>query len=81
MQLQLINGEFNAKETLDLLTQMVHIKIRYHEGNVLINSSEEDIKSRESKIKALQKELDELRKNIQANNKQYKIEGIINIVE
>jgi len=61
MNIQLIKGEFNSKNTLDIVTQMVHVKIKYHEGKIAKNGNEEDIKYRESKIKHLQKELFELR--------------------
>jgi hypothetical protein len=79
MNIQLILGEFNAQDTLDLLTQMIHIKIKYHENKILNNSSEEDIKSRESKIIRLQKELFELREIIKSKNKNFKIDGTIKI--
>ena len=79
MNIQLIQGEFNPKDALELLTQMIHIKIKYHENKIVNNSTEEDIKSRESKIKQLQKELYELRENINSKNKSYKIEGTIKI--
>jgi peptidoglycan hydrolase CwlO-like protein len=79
MDIQLIQGEFNPKDALELLTQMIHIKIKYHENKIVNNSTEEDIKSRESKIKKLQKELYELRENINSKNKSYLIEGTIKI--
>lgn len=79
MNIQLIQGEFNPKDALELLTQMIHIKIKYHENKIVNNSTEEDIKSRESKIKQLQKELYELRENINSKNKSYKIDGTIKI--
>jgi hypothetical protein len=79
MNIQLILGEFNAQDSLDLLTQMIHIKIKYHENKILSNSSEEDIKSRESKIIRLQKELFELREIIKSKNKNFKIDGTIKI--
>jgi hypothetical protein len=79
MIIQLIEGNFNSKDALELLTQMINVKIRYHESKVGINSSEEDIKSREAKIKKLQNELFELRSTIDSSNKNLIIEGIIKI--
>jgi hypothetical protein len=61
MNIQLIEGQFNKKEALDLITQMIHVKIKYHENKINNNSSEEDVKYRETKIKNLQKELFELK--------------------
>lgn len=79
MNIQLIQGEFNAKDALELITQMIHVKIKYHENKITQVSSEEEIKSRESKIKRLQKELFELRANIKGKNEKLKLEAIINI--
>lgn len=79
MNIQLIQGEFSAQDTLDLLTQMIHVKIKYHEKKIAANTSEEDIKARESKIKRLQKELFEFKNCIHANVKSLKIDGLITI--
>lgn len=79
MKLQLMQGKFSSRDALELITNMVHIKIKYHENKIANNTSEEDIKSRESKIKQLQKQLFELRETIVSNNGNLTIEGIINI--
>ena len=54
MNIQLIEGQFNKKEALELITQMIHIKIKFHENKINNNSNEEDVKYRETKIKNLQ---------------------------
>ena len=79
MNIQLIQGEFNSIDTLDLLTQMIHVKIRYHENKIATNINEEDIKARESKIKRLQKELFELRASLNSGNKRCKVDGPVTI--
>jgi len=79
MIIQLIEGKFNSKDALELLSQMINVKIRYHESKISINSSEEDIKSRESKIIKLQNELFELRSKIDSSSKSLTIEGTIKI--
>lgn len=79
MKLQLMQGKFSSRDALELITNMVQIKIKYHENKIANNTSEEDIKSRESKIKQLQKQLFELRETIITNNGNLTIEGIINI--
>jgi hypothetical protein len=61
MEIQLIHGEFSSNEALELLTQMIHVKIKYHESKIMIDSTEEDMKYRESKIKNLQNQLFELK--------------------
>jgi len=64
MNLQLINGSFSKQEALELITQMVHVKIKFQENKIQHSSNEEDIKMRESKIKQLQKDLYEIKKEI-----------------
>ncbi len=67
MNIQLIQGQFNKTDALDLITQMVHIKIKYNENKIKQTENEEDIKMRESRIKQLQKDLYELRKHLESN--------------
>lgn len=73
MTIQLIKGEFSPIEALELITQMVAVKIKYHENKINITDNEEDSKSREAKIKYLQNELLELR------NKRITTKGAITI--
>ena len=70
MKVQLIDGQFTSQEALDILTQMIHVKIKFHEGKINNTTTEEDIKWREQKIKNLQKSLYEVRQEIekQTNN-------------
>lgn len=79
MNIQLIQGEFSSIEAFELLTQMIHIKIKYHENKIAKNSNEEDIKYRESKIKRLQKELFELKNNYLKNGENMKLDAIIKV--
>lgn len=79
MNIQLIQGEFSSNDALELITQMVHIKIKYHENKINSHTNEEDIKTREAKIKRLQKELFELRKTINSKTNSVKVEAIIKI--
>ena len=61
MNIQLIQGSFSARDALEIITQMIHIKIKVHEGKISHSSNEEDIKVRETKIKRLQKDLYDIR--------------------
>ena len=79
MNIQLIQGQFNAKDAIDIITQMIHIKVKYHENKINISSNEEDIKFRESKIKRLQKELFEFRNSIDKKIENVKLDAIIQI--
>jgi len=79
MNFQLIKGHFNANEALELVTQMVHVKIKFQENKIQQASSEEDIKMREGRIKQLQKDLYEMKKEIEKNPKIIEIHSEIAI--
>ncbi|MCY7421407.1 MAG: hypothetical protein LH478_06640 [Chitinophagaceae bacterium] len=79
MTIQLIQGQFNATDALALITQMIQIKIKFHENKINGESNEDDIKSRESKIKRLQKNLHEIRQEIAATGKLVTIHSTIEI--
>lgn len=55
MVIPLITGQFTNADAMSLLTQMIDIKIKYHENKIDNDSTEEDIKSREAKIIQLQR--------------------------
>jgi len=81
MNIQLMEGAFNANEAIELIAQMIHIKIKYNENQINSQSNEEDIKTREAKIKRLQQELSDLRKTLHTKNNHLKIEAVIIIEE
>lgn len=64
MNIQLIEGQFNASEALDIITQMIQVKVKYHEHKITQSANEEDIKFREAKIKRLQNELHDFRTHL-----------------
>ena len=81
MKIQLIQGNFSAKDAIDIITQMIHIKIKFHESKISSNSNEEDIKMREKKIKQLQKDLFEARKHIEQKGRAIDIKAEIEILK
>jgi hypothetical protein len=81
MNLQLISGQFPQQDALDIITQMVNVKIRYHEKKISGNSNEEDVKSREAKIKRLQKELYEIRKKMLLTSGNLSMDASVNLAE
>ena len=68
ISIQIIQGTFNSKEVVEIITEMIHIKIKYHENKISKSSNEEDMKYRETKIKNLQKELYKLRNDLDSKN-------------
>ena len=65
MKIQLIEGHFSAKDAIEIITQMIHVKIKFHENKIDNSNNEEDGKMREKKIHQLQKNLFEVRKAIE----------------
>ena len=51
MEIQLIQGEFNSTDAIELLAQMIHIKIKYHEKKINSQIKEEDNLTIETRIK------------------------------
>lgn len=79
MKVNLFEGVYSAQESKELLTQMIHVKIKFNEQKIAENSNEEDIKMREQRIKLLQKELYEARQFIDQQNRSISITGEISI--
>lgn len=79
MTIQLLEGEFNTAEGLDLISQLINIKIKYQESKINNSANEEDIKQRESKIKRLQKDLEDIRKYVVSNSNKLNIQSVINL--
>jgi len=65
MTIQLIKGHFNSKDAIDIITKMIFVKIKFHEGKINAQSNEEDIKVHEKRIIELQHGLYEVRKQIE----------------
>ena len=72
-----MQGQFKPNEAVDLISQMIDIKIRYQESKITASCSEEDIKNRESKIIRLQKELYDAKNSILSKNEELKIDATI----
>lgn len=79
MKIQLIEGNFNSKDAIEILTNMIHVKIKYHENKINEIYNEEDINMRETRIKKLQKDLVEIRKHIEKNNGKITIQSSISL--
>lgn len=57
MKMEIIKGQYSLADAKELLSEMVHVKIRFHERKIAHSSNEEDIKCRENRIKELQRDL------------------------
>ncbi|HVM86819.1 MAG TPA: hypothetical protein VMT76_01435 [Puia sp.] len=65
MNISIINGTFEPKDALDILSQFISVKIKFHEQKIHRSLNEEDIKMREKRIIELQDSLFQIRKLIQ----------------
>lgn len=79
MNIQLIQGQFGGKEAIELITQMIHAKVKFHENIIGNNDNEEDIKMRENRIKQLQKNLFDARQYIEKKGDNISINASIEI--
>jgi hypothetical protein len=72
MEINLINGMFDGKDAVDLISEMVKVKIFFLENKINATSSEEEIKMREKRIKQLQNDLKILKEEIATNSSKAK---------
>jgi hypothetical protein len=79
MELQIINGTFSSTESIEILSQLFQVKIKFHEDKIRTSQNEEDVKMRERKIIALQKGLADSREYILKNANNITINSTINL--
>jgi hypothetical protein len=75
MNIKLIQGQFSAQDAIDIITQMINVKIKFHENKINNAFAEEDIKMREKRIKQLQQQLQESRNYIEKKGENITIES------
>ncbi|MBS1598352.1 MAG: hypothetical protein JST75_09000 [Bacteroidetes bacterium] len=81
MNINLIKGSFTAGEATELITQLIQVKIKFHENKISKTHNEEDIKMREKRIKQLQEDLYNARKHIGKRQNTIAIESEIFLSE
>ena len=77
MNIQLMQGQFNTQDAVDIITQLINVKIKFHENKIEANDGEEATKMREKRIKDLQQDLHKAREYILANGKSISIESVV----
>ncbi len=77
--MQLIKGKFKSYDALTIITQLVEVKIKFHEEKIGVSENEEDIKMRETRIKELQRYLKQTRDHLIDNPGEVSMEGLIHI--
>ena len=61
MKISLLKGSFTPKEMEKLITELIQVKIKFHEEKIQISDAEETMKMRGNRIIKLQNDLKELR--------------------
>lgn len=81
MKIDLIKGTFSAQEAADLISQLIQVKIKFHEDKIDGTQHEEDIKMRENRIKLLQNNLAEVKQYIKENGEPIALSSTIQLNE
>ena len=61
MKISLLKGSFSPKEIEKIVTELIQVKIKFHEEKIQSSDEEETMKMRENRIIKLQNDLKELR--------------------
>jgi hypothetical protein len=78
-KIDLLRGSYSKRDALDLLTQLIHVKIRFHESRISADMLEEDLKMRENRIHELQRDLYEAGKLMERLEEPVSLEATIQI--
>ncbi len=79
MDIQLIQGQFSAQDAVDIITQMIQVKIKFHENKIINSHGEEATKMREKRIKDLQQDLNMVRNFIENQGENITLQSEITI--
>ena len=66
MFVQLIQDQLNTKESIDVVTEIIHMNIRFHEKKIAESDDIKVIKAHQEQVKHLQKYLFEVRKFVES---------------
>lgn len=79
--MQILQGSFEINDAIILMTDLVQVKIKFHENKIANSNQIEDIKFREAKIKRLQNELKQAIDAIKKSKQSIELNGKIQFVE
>lgn len=81
MNIPLVEGNFSKKDATDIITQLIHIKIKFLESKINSCASEEEIKRHKRKVNQLQKYLFEFKNFIEQQTDELIINSEIQIIK
>lgn len=79
MKIQLLQGNFSKKEAIDIITHMVHVKVKFQEAKMKQSNNVEDIRKSEKIIQQMHKNLFNARVIIEKQEESINLEGLIKI--
>lgn len=77
--MQLIKGTYSKEDALEIIKQIIQVKIKFHEERIILSDSEEDIKMRERRIKDLHNDLYSFNKAIYAHAGSVNMSSILDL--
>lgn len=77
--MQLIKGTYSKEDALEIIQQIIQIKVKFHEEKISLSDSEEDIKMREKRIKDLQSDLSAFRMAIHSHAGMINMNALLNL--
>lgn len=77
--MQLIKGTYSKEDALEIIQQIIQIKVKFHEEKISLTDNEEDIKRREKRIKDLQSDLSAFRKAIHSHTGVINMNALLNL--
>ena len=80
MNIQLIEGQFSSRDALKIITEIIHVNIRFHENKIKDHTNEKDMKTHENQIKEMQKKLFEVGSLIKYNESNLNLKSSIEII-
>ncbi len=79
MRIQLLKGSFEPKDLEKIITELIQVKIKYHEEKIKLDGDEESMKMRENRIIKLQNELVEVRNYISQQTSSIMVDSEISL--
>lgn len=81
MNITVAKGIYSSKDAEELITQIIHVKIKYHEMRASAGGDDSrNVKMREKRIIQLQKDLFELRRYLQHNPDEIYLSTVIEVI-
>jgi hypothetical protein len=78
MKITLVDGTYESQEAIDLMTYLVHAKIKFHESKIR-DLDEMDVKMREKSIKQLQQDLYQFRELVAKGRQEVELHAELNV--